>query len=146
MTSFIDLGQAESDTWHDVYGHVIKVSSAEAPVDKNNKSLMWKEVVLRSGILHETLELLGPHATINVAEGEKLAARGVKVGQWNHVRKPVTSFLAYIEVNPERNPTLVEVEIDLASPSKKACYATGSNLLTRTGSDAEDVSPEVLWM
>ena len=57
------------------------LSSAEGRADKGNKSSMSQEIVLRSCAVHETLELFGSHTTVNVAEGHKLAARGVKVSQ-----------------------------------------------------------------
>ena len=95
------------------------------------------EVVLRSGDFHETLDLLGAHSELKVLVGNRLVAKGVKINEWNHVRKLSTSFLTYVEIDPPANSTLPEVKVDLESPSKKACLAMGSNLLTFNGSDVE---------
>ena len=105
LTGFMDLAQAEPGTWHDIYGQVVQVGDKQERSDKNNKTLLSKEVVLRSGDFHETLDLLGAHSELKVLVGNRLVAKGVKINEWNHVRKLSTSFLTYVEIDPPANKT-----------------------------------------
>ena len=128
LTPFADLHQKSIQDFVDVYGTVTRLVQ---DLSQNAASLAKKEVALVSGEYEVLLELLGPKASLQIREGDRLAVKDCKVQEWNYQRKLSTSFLTYVEVNPAVNETLSLVSpADEGSPKKKAMLSASLPQLT----------------
>ena len=92
--SWETLNQVAEGTCLDLIGEVLV-----SPVRDLGTSLSKLVVQLGNGDMQQQVELLGTHANLTIAAGDRVSISGLRMKVWNHERSLQTNYLSLVEVN-----------------------------------------------